>query len=156
MTEPSINNSSNTARPAKFTLSEDWLATLIGLAIVLIIALGVIGPGPQTLRLAAGAGETASLDIPAVGGWQVSVSMAGESASLAESSANVVDVQGGAGYTFICGRGVVLALEEANGLDGLEAGQARLFLDNQCESEVIITYRHGYAIPWPLFNLFVR
>lgn len=57
---------------AGFKLNEDWLATLIGLAIVAIVGFGVLGPGAQSVALKADPGTTIAKEARALGGWSAS------------------------------------------------------------------------------------
>ena len=58
MAQSNASASDATTKPLpKFTLPEDWLATLIGLVIVLVIGLGLIGPGPVSATLSVAPGE---------------------------------------------------------------------------------------------------
>ena len=75
-----------TQEPRRFKLTEDWLATLIGLAIVLIIALGLLGPGAQTVTVEVAPGETVSQEVPALTGWQVPASTGAERLTIAASA----------------------------------------------------------------------
>jgi hypothetical protein len=80
----------NTAsRPAGHTLNEDWLATIIGLAIVVIIALGVIGPGPQSITINAPAGETRTTTLLPLDNWSASMTLDGKSGTVAETPAHL-------------------------------------------------------------------
>lgn len=147
-----------TPQPPKrnFSLSEDWQATIIGLAIVLIIGFGVIGAGPQNVRLTAGAGETQAIALLPISGWSVSATLAGESIPLADVPKQLA---AGSTYLFTCSAGALTADPNPALQDGLTvppAGRAQLLLINDCAGEVTITYRTSAAIRWPLFNLFSR
>lgn len=140
----------------KFTLSEDWQATLIGVAIVLIIGFGVLGAGPQTVRLTAAAGETQTIALLPISGWSVSAALDGATIPLADAPRNLTE---GSTYLFTCANGTLTADPNPALQDVLTlppAGRAQLLLVNDCAGEVTITYRTSAAIRWPLFNLFSR
>lgn len=132
------------------TLSEDWQATLIGLAIVAVIGLGLIGPGPQTVTLKAAAGAAAEASAPAAGGWKTSATLDGAKVDVAGAVSSALAA--GSLYAFTCQDGA-LALEAAaeNG-----AGTAQIALANECAGEAVVTLKRDNAIPWPLFGLFAR
>ena len=145
MTE-NISQKSETA--SKFSLSEDWLATFAGLGIVLIIALGTLGPGPQKITLSAGSGESERVNALAISGWSISLKIddvkedpVGFPAALDEDQA----------YSFTCNNDEisVVVTDTAN----LE-GKALLSLTNNCAGEVTIIYETEATIPWPLFRIF--
>lgn len=133
----------------RLALSEDWQATLIGLAIVAVIGLGLIGPGPQTVTLKAAAGAAAEASAPAAGGWKASATLDGAKVDVVGA---VSALAAGRVYAFTCQDGA-LALETAaeNG-----AGTAQIALTNDCAGEVALTLKRDNAIPWPLFGLFAR
>jgi hypothetical protein len=125
-------------------LNEDWLATIIGLAIVAVVALGLIGPGPQNVTITAEPGETTARDVIDRQNARISGRIGAES----------VQVAGDAGFTFVC---------DETGIHSLPwdaaapmSGNMPLTLDNQCEQPASITYRTDAAIRWPLFNVLGR
>ncbi|MGQ9887603.1 MAG: hypothetical protein ACUVSX_03845 [Aggregatilineales bacterium] len=130
------------------TLSEDWQATLIGLAIVAAIGLGLIGPGPQTVTLKAGNGAAAEMSALAASGWKISATLDGDKIDVA---GGVSALAVGSLYAFACRDGAV-ALEAA----AVGDGQPRLTLINDCAGEVVVTLKRAGAIPWPLFGWFAR
>ncbi len=129
-------------------LSEDWQATLIGLAIAAAIGLGLIGPGPQTLTLKAANGATVEMSAPAASGWKTSATLDGDRVDVAGA---VSALAASSVYTFACRDGAV-TLETAAADDG----QPRLTLANACAGEVVLTLKRDSAIPWPLFGWFAR
>ena len=64
--------------PRRFRLSEDWLATIIGLVIVGVVGLGLLGPGAQKHELKAAAGEDANAYALPLAGWKISATVDGE------------------------------------------------------------------------------
>ena len=146
----------NMNNPRRVALSEDWVATLIGLGIVAVIALGLIGPGPQKVTLSTAAGETATQDVLALDGWHVSATLGDDPLMLNEAADAL---QAGTVYAYDCTDGTVslLADDAAGEIDVTPAeGQAALALVNHCEQDLTITYKTSTAIPWPLFGLFAR
>lgn len=128
-------------------LSEDWLATGIGLAIVLIIGTGLLGPGPQNTLLRAAPGETVSASVPAVGGWQVSATLAGESITIESVSPLAESTH----YGYECQAGQVTLTTSA-----IAESTPIIALNNQCDGDLSITYKTTAAIPWPVFGFFGR
>ena len=138
-----------------FSLSEDWLATLIGLLIVLIIGAGLLGPGARTIMINADAGETASASMPLLNGWSVSAAVDGEPASV---SGALTAFDQGIQSVITCIDGQLAA--EARDLTGEGATMpddyAELTIVNGCDVSVSVTYRINRAIPYPVFNIFNR
>ena len=132
----------------RLNLSEDWQATLAGLAIVAVIGLGLIGPGPQTVTLTAAPGAAAEASAPAARGWKISAALDGESIYMAGGAA----LAAGGVYEFVCRDGAVTLVVRA--ADG--GGQPRLTLANECAGDVALTLKRENAIPWPLFGLLAR
>lgn len=129
----------------RFRLSEDWQATLLGLTVALIIGLGVLGPGGQTITTKAAAGQTASKDIPTGGGYTVSAQFGKDKLSISAPT----ELSGGADYRFTCQNGTV-TLETRP----LEGNAATVTIANQCDQDVQITYTRRALIPYPLFRVF--
>ena len=137
-------------------LSEDWLATIIGLVIVLIVGSGLLGPGAQNVSITAPAGEMASAAVRAISGWKVSATVGDETASVA-----------GAPTAFGVGQNAVITCSGGQlnaeivetpppGVDMAPEGRALVFVVNQCDTPVKVTYTTRALIPWPVFNLFSR
>lgn len=137
--------------PRRFSLSEDWLATIIGLIIVAVVASGLIGPGPQTVTLAAKPGETVEKTAKPSSGWKVSATISGEKTAVADAPKQLLD---GQQYPFTCTNGTIAA--EAGDLTASFPSGAHLALTNNCDTEVIITYSTSAAVRWPLFGIFQR
>jgi hypothetical protein len=129
---------------------------MIGLAVVFIIGAGLLGPGPQTVNLAAGAGETKSAQMLPLSGWRVTATLGGSSASVENS---VSALTAGTTVIITCREGILTA-EPADALpSGVEApvaNRAQLVLVNECDADAVVSYRTNPAIPWPVFNLFNR
>lgn len=141
----------------RFTLSEDWLATLIGLAIVLVIGAGLIGPGPQSVKVSAAPGEVIAKNAKAVDDWTITATYDGDSTPI--SGAVQTDLTKGARYIYACG-GDEVQVSEADMLDvsadvaAPDADQAQIVLVNGCNADVTLTFKIDYAIRWPIFNIF--
>ncbi|NWG18312.1 MAG: hypothetical protein HXY41_16940 [Chloroflexi bacterium] len=136
----------------RFSLSEDWLATLIGLLIVAIIGLGLIGPGPQSVTLKAKPGESVDKTARSLDGWKVSATVGGEKAAVEGAPTQLLDAQV---YPFVCEGGQMIA-EAVDSSLSLPPGGTYLTLTNNCDAEVSLTYTTDYAIRWPLFGIFKR
>lgn len=138
-----------TAQPSRKPLSEDWIATWIGLLLVLIIGSGALGNGAQTATLNAAENETATRTLTTRGTWQVSATLNTE--PLATESLPT-QLSNATAYTLTCADGA-LTVESAPApeLDG-----AQLSLDNTCAGALSVSYRQPRIIPWPLFNMFGR
>lgn len=132
-------------------LSEDWLATIIGLLIVAVIGFGLLGPGAQMVTLTAGPGETASAEALAIGGWRVSAQVGGEKAEVVGAWTALGDR---AGYTYVCVDGTLMAQVDAVEADATAPGKASLRLENNCEAAVSLTLKTAPVLPWPVFGLF--
>jgi hypothetical protein len=135
-------------------LSEDWLATIIGLAIVLVIGLGLIGPGPQNVTITAPPGEESQRAVLPLKTWQVSATLGGEAASIENAW---TALNGGQAYFYTCRDGVITGEEQPPAGDmGTVSSRSLVIITNECDQEVIITQRTNPAIPWPVFGLFGR
>ncbi len=134
-------------RSKRLALSEDWQATLIGLALVAVIGLGLAGPGPQTVTLTAAPGAVAAGSAPAAGGWKTSATLDGQQVTVTGATAALA---AGSQYQYVCRDGAV-TVDVAAG-----AGAPQLTLANDCAAEVTLTLARGSAIPWPLFGVFAR
>ncbi len=151
-TIPRRANAPGALRP--FKLSEDWLATGIGLAIVLVIGAGLIGPGPQTVSIKAAPGDTASAQAVAASGWTVSAMLGGAAAPIQGA---ITDLKDGDAVAITCQDGALTAQiagtlpGDAQGPDG---DHAVIVVTNACDAPVTVTYKKSAAIPWPIFNLF--
>jgi hypothetical protein len=151
----------NTPSPRRFSLSEDWLATIIGLALVAVIGFGLLGPGAQKHELKAAAGESANAYPLPIGGWTVSATVDGEKVTVADAP-TALEPESASGparvVAFTCADGV-LALDPdlAATISARPAdGKATLLLVNDCDAPVTVTYSTSPLIRWPLFNLFAR
>jgi hypothetical protein len=143
---------------SRFRLSEDWIATIIGLAIVLVIGAGLIGLGPQSVSLKAKPGETVTANALAVDGWNVSATLGGEKVTIENAPTGLESNQV---YGFICQEGAIevgTILPEAGETSLLvwESGRALLALKNTCDADVSVSYKTSAAIPWPVFRIFDR
>lgn len=134
-------------------LPEDWIATGIGLLIVLIIGTGLLGPGAQSATLKAQAGESAQAALLALDGWQIG------SEGAAAPSNPVSALVAGAAYQYQCADGQIMAQQLdalPDGINPPDAGKALVLLSNQCEQAITLTYRRDAALRWPLFGLLGR
>lgn len=133
----------------RFTVTEDWLATLLGLAIVCIIAAGLLGPGKYTVTIEAVPGEMVSQEIPVIAGWQVSANLGDERIAIDEAADNLA-AGGVVGY--LCLNDSIQVAPDAGTMSVTD--QALLTVQNDCDQNLTITYKTDKAIPWPLFGLF--
>lgn len=141
-------------QPATPRLSEDWLATMIGLAIVLLIGLGLLGPGPQNVTITAPPGETVGSIVLPLSGWQVSATLGGEQTPVENAWTTLSN---GQAYRYACREGEIAGEETPPGSDaGAGSSRALVIVVNECDQEVVITQRTSPAIPWPAFGLFGR
>jgi hypothetical protein len=151
-TQPRIGTPA--ASPRTFKLSEDWLATGIGLVIVLVIGAGLIGPGPQKVSVKAAPGETASAQAVAANGWEISATV-GDAATPIQSA--ITDLNDGDAILITCEDGALSAQIAGTLPDGTsrpDDDNAVILVTNSCDAPVSITYTRAAAIPWPIFNLF--
>lgn len=135
----------------RFVLSEDWLATIIGLLIVAVIGLGLLGPGPQTVTLKAQPGESAAKTAKPLDGWKASATVGGEKTTVTDAPKRLLD---GQQYPFTCMNGTIAA--EAGDPTASFPSGAHLSLTNNCDAEAVLTYTTDYAIRWPALKLFNR
>jgi hypothetical protein len=143
-----------TAPPGSFKLSEDWLATITGLIVALVLGLGLLGPGAQSVAVTAKAGANASRGINPLGGWNVTATVGGKRANVT-GAPNRLEV--GKTYVFTCKDGVLSgALAEAAPEGGHipPANQAEIYLVNTCAADATLTYSINAIVPYPLFRLF--
>lgn len=138
--------------PRRFRLSEDWLATIIGLVIVGVVGLGLLGPGAQKHELKAAAGEDANAYALPLAGWKISATVDGEKVTIADAPTTLEPESVTA---FTCEDGELrLDPELAATISARpEGGKATLLLVNQCDAPVAITYSTSALIRWPLFGL---
>jgi hypothetical protein len=133
----------------RFSLSEDWLATIIGLIIVAIVGLGLLGPGPQSVILNAKPGKSVEKTARPPDGWKVSATIGGEKATIADAPKQLLD---GQQYPFTCNDGTI-SVQAGDLTTSLPSG-AHLMLTNNCNADAVITYTTSAAIRWPLFGIF--
>lgn len=139
---------------AGLRLNEDWLATLIGLALVVIVGLGLLGPGAQSVAIKADPGASAAKEARALGGWSVSVKLDG---AKVEGVSAPKALTAGSTYIFTCADGAVTVAESATPPDGVNApasGKAQLVVVNDCAAPLELSYSIGALVRWPLFNIF--
>lgn len=139
---------------AGFKLNEDWLATLIGLALVAIVGFGLLGPGAQSVALKADPGATAAKEARALGGWSVSIKLDGAKVDGVDAPKALT---AGRNYVFTCANGVVSVTESETPPDGVSApgaGRAQLVAVNNCDAPLDLGYSTGALVRWPLFNIF--
>lgn len=135
-------------------LSEDWLATIIGLLIVAAIGLGLIGPGPQTASLKAAPGESAAVYVKTASGWKVSATLGGDSLTPNDAPTTLTRTT----YFFVCQDGQIAPQPLGPGLTLPDPppGEAQLVFTNNCDQDAALSYKTDYVIPWPAFGLFKR
>lgn len=137
-----------------FKLNEDWLATIAGLVIALIIGLGLLGPGSQTVTLSAEGGKNAARPALAIGGWSASATIGGIRATLADAPRQL---EQGKTYVITCKDGALsAAVAETlpDGLNPVPADRAQLALANTCAEPVSLTFTSRPIVPYPLFRIF--
>ncbi len=136
-------------------LSEDWLATLIGLVIVAVIGLGLLGPGPQSVTLEAAPGEQVSRPVLMSNDWKAQAKLDGVTIPIDDR----LSVSSGLTAGYRCeNETLMLDLPEADSLGSvivMREGMS-LTLDNQCAGKLTVTLTIDPAIRWPLFNWFGR
>ncbi|MBI5928912.1 MAG: hypothetical protein HY862_06365 [Chloroflexi bacterium] len=143
-----------TSKSASLKLSEDWLATIIGLVIVLIVGVGALGPGPQTAKLTAAAGESTSVEVLARDGWELTTTIGGEKVKV---QSPFTDLKSGTIYTYECRDGEITPLtEQLDTATREDSSKALISLQNNCEAKVVLTYQTKFAIRWPIFGLFTK
>jgi hypothetical protein len=130
-------------RKAGPRLSEDWLATIVGLIIVAAIGVGLLGPGAQTVALSAEPGATVEADALAAAGWTIRAQI-GETAVPVDGAP--ATLESGASLEFVCEADTITA---GNGAP-VENDQVVLSLVNHCAAPVTLTYSRPAALPWPL------
>jgi hypothetical protein len=147
----------NSSSPRRFSLNEDWLATIIGLILVAVVGFGLLGPGAQSVRLQADAGESApAAYLLPIAGWKASATLDGEKLAIPADTPTALARE--SVTAFVCTDGQ-LALDPdlaATISARPEGGKATLLLINNCDSKVILTYATDPLIRWPLFGLFAR
>jgi hypothetical protein len=150
---PEATPESPAAPTTGFELSEDWVATFIGLAIVLVIGTGLLGPGLHSVKLTATPGKTVSTSAPALDGWAISVTLDGEEVTVQDA---FTTLETDTNYDYTCRDGAITAevLADIPILNPLPEGQAEIFITNECAAAVIVSYKISSAIPWPVFGLF--
>jgi hypothetical protein len=141
-------------RRGTLPLNEDWLATLVGLAIVLIVGAGLLGPGAQNVTLQTASFESVSQDVRAMDGWQASATLDGERVSIADAPTTF---EAGNFYLFTCMQGALSAVRADAPPEGMASpppGYATIVLSNGCQAGVSLSLRTNPIIPWPVFRVF--
>jgi hypothetical protein len=146
----------STAKP--LSLSEDWIATLVGLFIVFVVASGLLGPGPQSVSVKAAPDAQAQANARAMGGWRVSATVGSDRLDTATAPKTLSNEQI---YTFTCevnnAQENVLTVQETVRTDSSETQRPpQIIVDNQCGADVTVSYTTNAAIPYPIFYLFGR
>lgn len=137
-------------------LSEDWLATIIGLIIVVIIGSGLLGPGAQNVSVSAETGQTTSAALRPLSGWRVNATLDGEPASIEDAPTALAD---GQNILITCRDGELSTATAAAPPESVTPppeNRAQIVLVNECAAPVRVTYQTRALIPWPVFNLFSR
>ncbi len=143
-----------TAAKTPFKLTEDWLATIVGLVLVAIIGFGLLGPGGQSVAVSAAPSASQAATIRPLSGWTVSATLnkvktkvEGAPTSLESGKTYVVTCQAGA-----------LSAQVADALPAnvkaAPADKAQLVVVNGCDADVTLTYTMSAVIPWPIFKIF--
>ncbi len=137
----------------RFSLSEDWLATIIGLVLVGIIGLGLLGPGAQSKKLEVAPGESGTAYVLPIAGWKASATVDGSKVTIPDAPTTL----GRESVTaFTCEDGQLTPDPELAATISArpEGGNATLLVLNNCDGMVVLTYSTSPIIRWPLFNLF--
>lgn len=145
-------------------LTEDWLATSIGIVIVLLLGLGALGAGPQEVKLSAKAGTDENAEALAHDGWGVTAKLGDDEVDVANAPTTFDE---GSVYVFVCENGALRyrSADELANLDGIslaqaapypkpDEGNALLVVDNRCDGKVSLTFKTKAAIRWPIFDIF--
>ena len=138
----------------RFSLSEDWLATLIGLGIVAIIGFGLLGPGGQSKTTVVEPGTTQVVDLPAGDGWRVTADV-----DFAPDTTAFTSLTAGLVYQYGCQDGSLTTAEgvpDALTVEQPPRGMVQLWLSNTCDTAYSLTYKHDSILRWPLFGIFTR
>lgn len=148
--------------PRRFSLSEDWLATIIGLIIVAVVGFGLLGPGAQKHELKAAAGESApAVYALPIGGWKAAFTVDGENVTVEGAPSTLAPEDHLAParvVAFTCADGQLTFNPDLAATISArpEGGKATLLLVNECDVPVTVTYSTSPLFRWPLFNLFAR
>ncbi len=156
MSQTDTSTATQTAPFARFSISEDWLATIAGLVIVVILGLLITGPAPQNVVLTAPIGEMVTVTALPQNGWSVSAKLDGQNTAIQGAT---TDLAGGQVYVYRCENDQITLQEQAElpaGVEAPDAAHARLVLINGCTRQAVLTYKTGNIIPWPVFRLFGR
>ncbi|MCC6613819.1 MAG: hypothetical protein IT320_10100 [Anaerolineae bacterium] len=137
-----------------FHLSEDWLATIVGLALVLVIGFGLLGPGAQSLKLSAAPGETVDGSTRVMSGWKASATLNGDALALPVNIPTRFDNQ--TVYTLTCANGAISASATQDLTLSYPPDGALLALNNECDGDVVVTYTTDPILQWAPFGLFTR
>ncbi|MCA9905176.1 MAG: hypothetical protein KC547_15075 [Anaerolineae bacterium] len=137
-----------------FHLSEDWLATLVGLAIVAVIGFGLLGPGAQSVKLSAAPGESAEATAPVMSGWKTSATLDGEALALPADMPTQFENQ--TVYALTCADGAISASATQDLTVSYPPDGAPVVLDNQCAGDVVVTFATDPILRWAPFGLFTR
>ncbi len=155
MTQTNAPPQETPQKPATgFELSEDWIATFIGLILVLVIGMGLLGPGAQSVRVEAAAGQEVSATAPALNGWTIKVTLGGETVDVPDVSPNL---EPGANMVYICREDNIIAGVMGNGTESppvLLGKNGQISIINECTEPVNVSYTIGSVIPWPVFGWF--
>jgi hypothetical protein len=137
-----------------FGLSEDWVATFIGLGIVMVIGFGLLGPGGQAKTTVVEPGTTEVVELPAGDNWQVTADV-----ELAPDTTAFTSLTAGRVYRYDCQDGNLTTAEgvpDALTVEPPPRGMAQLWLTNTCDAAYNLTYKHDSILRWPLFGIFAR
>lgn len=141
-------------QPAKprFKLSQDWMATIIGLVLVAIIGAGLVGPGPHRLTITAEPGETVSAEADTLDGWTVNVETGtGDDARTVLDGVSL-DMDDATDLTYICDGGELASTTPDATASG--DGVTLVTVANNCDQPVTVRLSIDAFIVWPLFGVF--
>lgn len=147
MTEP-------TQKTGRFKLSQDWLATLVGLAMVGVIGAGLLGPGPHSLTLTAAPGETVSVQADVLDGWRVTGELEADTGAQTLLDDAPVRLTDSADLAYTCTSDASdLSVDTRPALNNGD-GESTITLVNTCDHTVTLAFSIDAAIVWPLFGIF--
>lgn len=144
---------SETPVTPRFKLSQDWLATILGLALVALIGSGLLGPGPHRLTITAEPGETVTDDAATVDGWRVSATIGTDDNARTVLENLPVTLDDATDLTYTCDGGDGLTVTTTDAADSGD-GVSAVTLANNCDQPVTVRLSIDAFFIWPLFGIF--
>ncbi|MCL4249293.1 MAG: hypothetical protein KJ065_14190 [Anaerolineae bacterium] len=137
-----------------FRLSEDWLATIVGLVIVAVLGFGLLGPGALSVKLSAAPGASVDGTARALSGWKASATLGSEALALPADMPTRFENQ--TVYALTCANGAISANATQDLTLSYPPDGALLTLDNQCDGDLVVTFTTDPILRWAPFGLFTR